>query len=30
VVAGAGPERGLYLIEQLAEHAQQLGIVPHL
>ena len=30
VVAGAGPARGLYLIEQLEEQAQQLGIVPHM
>ena len=30
VVAGAGPGRGLFLIEQLADQAQQLGMVPHL
>ena len=30
VVAGSGPARGLYLIEQLEEAAQQLGIVPHM
>ncbi len=30
VVAGAGPARGLYLIEQIEEQAQQLGIVPHM
>ncbi len=30
VVAGSGPQRGLFLIEQLEEAAQQLGIVPHL
>jgi len=29
VVDGAGPERGLYLIEQLQEQAQQQGMVPH-
>ncbi len=30
VVATAGPQRGLYLIEQLEEQAQTLGIVPHM
>ena len=30
VVAGAGPERGLFLIEQLQDQAQQQGMVPHL
>ncbi len=30
VVAEAGPERGLYLLEQLEEQAQDLGIVPHV
>ncbi|MFY9512132.1 MAG: alpha-ketoglutarate dehydrogenase, partial [Rubrivivax sp.] len=30
VVADAGAPRGLYLIEQLEEQAQQLGIVPHM
>src|SRR3954453_20722863 len=29
VVADAGPERALYLIEQLEEQARSLGIVPH-
>ena len=29
VVAGAGPERGLFLIEQLQDEAQQQGMVPH-
>ena len=30
VVAGAGPERGRFLVEQLEQQAQELGIVPHL
>ncbi|MBZ8141641.1 pyruvate dehydrogenase (acetyl-transferring), homodimeric type [Rubrivivax gelatinosus] len=30
VVADAGPERGLYLIEQLERQAQQLGVVSHV
>ncbi len=30
VVSRAGPERALYLIEQLEEQAQTLGIVPHM
>ncbi|WP_295646213.1 alpha-ketoglutarate dehydrogenase [uncultured Methylibium sp.] len=30
VVAQAGRERGLYLLEQLEEQAQQQGIVPHV
>jgi len=30
VVATAGPQRGLYLIEQLEELAQTLGIDPHM
>ncbi|MBK1688346.1 alpha-ketoglutarate dehydrogenase [Rubrivivax gelatinosus] len=30
VVADAGPERGLYLLEQLERQAQQLGVVPHV
>jgi pyruvate dehydrogenase E1 component len=30
VVAQAGPARGLHLIEQLEDAAQQLGIVPHM
>ena len=30
VVAGAGPARALYLIEQIEAQAQQLGIVPHM
>ncbi|RVU49278.1 alpha-ketoglutarate dehydrogenase [Rubrivivax rivuli] len=30
VVAGAGPGRGLFLIEQLQDQAQQQGLVPHL
>lgn len=29
-VAEGGSERGLYLLEQLEEQAQQLGIVPHV
>ena len=29
VVAGAGPDRALYLIEQLQQQAQQQGMVPH-
>ena len=29
-VSESGSERGLYLIEQLEEQAQQLGIVPHV
>jgi pyruvate dehydrogenase E1 component len=29
-VAESGSERGLYLLEQLEEQAQQLGIVPHV
>ena len=29
VVAGAGPDRALYLIEQLQDQAQQQGMVPH-
>ena len=30
VVAGAGPARGLFLIEQIENAAQELGIVPHM
>ncbi len=30
VVAGAGPGRALFLIEQLQDQAQQQGMVPHL
>ncbi|MGE0385573.1 MAG: alpha-ketoglutarate dehydrogenase [Gammaproteobacteria bacterium] len=30
VVAGGGAGRGLYLLEQLEQQAQQLGIVPHV
>ncbi len=30
VVEICGPERGLYLLEQLEQQAQQLGIVPHI
>ncbi|MBG6081721.1 alpha-ketoglutarate dehydrogenase [Rubrivivax gelatinosus] len=30
VVADAGPERGLFLLEQLERQAQQLGVVPHV
>ena len=30
VVAGAGPDRALYLIEQLQQQAQQQGMVPQL
>ncbi|MBZ8144034.1 pyruvate dehydrogenase (acetyl-transferring), homodimeric type, partial [Rubrivivax gelatinosus] len=30
VVADAGPERGLYLLEQLERQAQQLGVVSHV
>ena len=30
VVAEAGPERALYLLEQLQDQAQQLGVVPHM
>ena len=29
VVAGAGPDRALYLLEQLQDQAQQQGMVPH-
>ena len=28
-VAQGGPERGLYLLDRLAEQANELGIVPH-
>ena len=30
VVAGSGPARGLYLLQQLQDQAHELGIVPHM